>query len=69
MKRKVFIKFLESKGCTLLRHGARHDIYQNRSNGKKQPIPRHTEIDEVLARHIKKQLGISDENLGASDEE
>ena len=24
----------------------------------KQPIPRHVEIDEVLARHIKKDLGI-----------
>ncbi len=36
--------------------GANHDIYLNPRTGKKQPIPRHREIDESLARHIKKIL-------------
>jgi hypothetical protein len=29
-----------------------HDLYLNPEMGKKQPVPRHNEIDESLARHI-----------------
>lgn len=58
MKRKEFIKYLEGKGCYILRHGGRHDIYINPSNGMKQPIPRHSEIDDILVKHIKKYLGL-----------
>jgi mRNA interferase HicA len=58
MKRKEFIKQLKKEGCILLRHGSRHDIYKNPANGKKQPVPRHTEIDEQLVKHIKRYLGI-----------
>jgi mRNA interferase HicA len=43
----------------LLRHGARHDIYLNPTNGKRQPVPRHAEIDEQLAKHIRKMLGVT----------
>jgi predicted RNA binding protein YcfA (HicA-like mRNA interferase family) len=56
MKRKGLIKKLTDSGCVLLRHGSRHDLYQNPSTGKKQPIPRHNEIDENLAKHIMKEL-------------
>jgi mRNA interferase HicA len=56
MKRKELIKTITSSGCVLLRHGDRHDLYQNLRTGKKQPIPRHSEIDEILARHIIKEL-------------
>ncbi|MFH1177749.1 MAG: hypothetical protein V1750_10110, partial [Acidobacteriota bacterium] len=34
-----------------------HDIYVNPATGQKQPVPRHTDVDEVLARHIKRYLG------------
>ncbi len=60
MKRKDLVKELTIAGCVLLRHGSRHDIYLNPANGQKQPVPRHTEIDEQLAKHIKKYLGISE---------
>jgi mRNA interferase HicA len=30
----------------------------NPSTGQKQPVPRHAEIDDALAKHIKKYLGI-----------
>ena len=59
MKRKELIKQLLQRGCILFRHGARHDVYINESNGKKQPVPRDSEIDDMLAKHIKKHLGIS----------
>ena len=58
MKRKEFIRQLMRDGCVLLRPGAKHDIYINPSTGKKQPVPRHTEIDNKLAKHIRKYLGL-----------
>ena len=59
MKRQELIMQLEKAGCILKRHGSRHDIYVNINNGKKQPVPRHNEIDDHLVKHIKKQLDIS----------
>lgn len=56
MKRRDLISKLETSGCVLLRHGARHDIYHNPDTGKSQPVPRHREINEVLARKIIKDL-------------
>lgn len=58
MKRKEFIRQLMKNGCVLLRPGAKHDIYLNPSTGKEQPVPRHTEIDNGLAKHIRKYLGL-----------
>ncbi len=58
MKRKEFIKQLLKDGCILHRTGARHDIYMNPANGKKQPVPRHIEIENELVKHIRKQLGL-----------
>jgi mRNA interferase HicA len=58
MKRQAFIRALHEAGCVLLRHGARHDVYLNPATGQKQPVPRHTEIDDALAKHIKKSLGL-----------
>lgn len=58
MKRKDLVKQLAKAGCILLRHGSRHDIYLNPKNEMKQPVPRRSEVDEQLAKHIKKFLGI-----------
>ena len=58
MKRKQLVRELEQAGCVLHRHGARHDIYRNPINGRKAPVPRHTEIRDSLYRLIRKQLGI-----------
>ncbi len=60
MKRKDLIKHLEKTGCVSLRHGSRHDIYLNPLKGQKQSVPRHSEVDEKLAKHIKKFLGIEE---------
>jgi mRNA interferase HicA len=56
MKRKELIKKLTTIGCIIVRHGSNHDLYKNPATGKKQPIPRHNEIDENLARHILKEM-------------
>ena len=56
MKRKDLIKRLEESGCIFIRHGGSHDWYQNPYTGISQPIPRHNEIQEYLAKHILKML-------------
>jgi predicted RNA binding protein YcfA (HicA-like mRNA interferase family) len=56
MKRRDLIKKLESNGWYFLRAGGNHDIY---TNGKRtEPIGRHTEIDEILAKKILRRNGI-----------
>ena len=54
--RKDLIKRLEKEGCQLLRHGSKHDLYHNPKTGRTQPVPRHREINEILAKKILKDL-------------
>jgi len=56
MKRKDLIKELESMGCVFIRHGRKHDWYQNPNTKVSQPVPRHREVNEYLAKHITKML-------------
>ncbi len=56
MKRVDLIKTIEGFGCVLVRHGGKHDWYRNPVTGTSQPVPRHREIKEGLARHIIKAL-------------
>jgi predicted RNA binding protein YcfA (HicA-like mRNA interferase family) len=56
MKRRELLRKLQRQGCVRLRSGGNHDIYLNPKSGKKQPVPRHSEIDEHLARHILRYL-------------
>jgi mRNA interferase HicA len=58
MKRSELVRELLAAGCVLYRHGAKHDIYLNPANGKKQPVPRHVEIEKQLAKHIKRHLAV-----------
>lgn len=43
-------------GCEFERHGGNHDWYRNPVTGKSQPIPRHVEIHDNLAKKIIKRL-------------
>lgn len=61
MKRLDLIKRLEEMGCILLRHGGRHDIYHNPQTGNSEPVPRHREINEILAKRIIKRLSPTEE--------
>ena len=56
MKRRELIRKLEEHGCVFLRHGGKHDWYQNPLTKMSQPVPRHTDINESLAKHILKML-------------
>lgn len=52
MKRAELIRTIEQGGCVLIRHGGKHDWYHNPTTGVSQPVPRHREIKELLARRI-----------------
>jgi predicted RNA binding protein YcfA (HicA-like mRNA interferase family) len=56
MKRVDLIRAIEGLGCQFVRHGGRHDWYRNPSTGVSQPVPRHREIKESLARRIIRML-------------
>ena len=56
MKRVDLIRAIETVGCELVRHGAKHDWYRNPNTGISQAVPRHREINERLARHIIQEL-------------
>lgn len=58
MKRRDLLRRIQRQGCVLLRSGGNHDIYLNPQTGQKQPIPRHSEIDNDLAKHILRYLGL-----------
>ncbi|PHJ63226.1 hypothetical protein VF14_01670 [Nostoc linckia z18] len=56
MKRRDLISKLEEMGCIFVRHGGKHDWYQNPITKISQAVPRHREINEQLAKHIIKML-------------
>ena len=56
MKRRDLIKLLELNGWYLLRNGGSHDIYTNGT--VEEPIQRHREIPEPLAKVIIRKRGL-----------
>jgi mRNA interferase HicA len=60
MKRRRLIQHLERQGCRLVREGGRHSWWENPLLGKRSAIPRHSEISDILAKKICKDLGAGD---------
>lgn len=56
MKQRDLIKKLKSIGFEFERHGGDHDIYKRGSD--EEQIPRHKEINEILAKKILKKWGL-----------
>lgn len=56
MKKRQLIKKIEKAGAIFVRHGRSHDWYTNYKKNMSQPIPRHNEINEYLAKSIIKKL-------------
>ena len=44
------------KRIDLIRHGGNHDWYRNPQTGVSQPVPRHREVSDLLAKHIIRKL-------------
>jgi mRNA interferase HicA len=58
VKRRELVRHLQEHGCELLREGGNHSIYVNRPAGKASAVPRHSEINDSLAKKICKDLGV-----------
>jgi predicted RNA binding protein YcfA (HicA-like mRNA interferase family) len=56
MKQQELIRKIIELGAVFVRHGGNHDWYRNPMTGACQPIPRHREINELLAKSIIKKL-------------
>ncbi|MDR2731687.1 MAG: type II toxin-antitoxin system HicA family toxin [Fibromonadaceae bacterium] len=56
MKQQDLIKKITELGAIFVRHGGNHDWYRNPVTGACQPVPRHREINELLAKSIIKKL-------------
>jgi predicted RNA binding protein YcfA (HicA-like mRNA interferase family) len=59
LKRRDLVQHLETHGCQLLRKGANHSVYVNRAKGKASTVPRHREINDLLARKICRDLEVA----------
>jgi mRNA interferase HicA len=60
VKRTKLIAHLTAHRCELDREGGRHSIWWNPETGEAQAVPRHTEIDNVIARKICRALSVPD---------
>jgi mRNA interferase HicA len=58
LKRRDLVRHLEAHGWELLRDGANHSVYVNRAARKTSTVPRHREINELLARKIWRDLEV-----------
>ena len=56
MKRRKLIRILEKNGWYFKRNGGNHELY---TNGEQiEPIPRHPDVNERLARSIIKKYNL-----------
>lgn len=56
MKQRELVKKLEAAGFKLERHGGNHDVYVRGEDTEQ--IPRHKEINEILAKAIIRKWGL-----------
>lgn len=49
---------LRSHGYDLLREGVRHSWWHNPSQNRRSAVPRHSEIKDILAAKICRDLGV-----------
>lgn len=58
MKRRALLGHLQEYGCVPHREGGSHSIWINPQTGRKEAIPRHSEIKRFLARSICRNLSV-----------
>jgi len=56
MKKTELLKWIKAQGCIFVKHGKKHDVYKNPRTGVEERVPRHNNINEILARVIIKNL-------------
>jgi hypothetical protein len=52
LKRIKLLKEISKHGAVFVRHGANHDVYENPRTNTSTQVPRHNEINELVAKAI-----------------
>jgi hypothetical protein len=52
MKRQKLLKEITRRGAVFVRHGANHDIYENRRTNVSTQVPRHNELMNWSQRQL-----------------
>ena len=60
MKKDALERHLRRQGCRLLRQGAKHEWWVNGQTEERSAVPRHSEIQNVLAKKICRDLGVGE---------
>ena len=60
-KRRDLIAQIEALGCTFVREGGDHTIYQTRK-GKPLAVPRHRDVNKLTAKRILKDAQGDEKN-------
>ena len=58
MNRRALVRHLQQHGCILEREGSKHSVYRHTETRRVSTVPRHTHINEILAKKICRDLGI-----------
>jgi hypothetical protein len=56
MKRGKLLAKIAGQGAVFVRHGKKHDIYENPRTHEYTQIPRHPDINEYTANDILKRM-------------
>lgn len=57
MKYRDLVREMKKQGWYLLRQGGKHEIWTN--GDIEEPVPRHREINEMLAKKILKKMALN----------
>jgi mRNA interferase HicA len=58
VKRGALLRHLRYHGCVLKREGGSHSLWTNPANANVEAVPRHTEVPNILAKKICRNLGV-----------
>jgi mRNA interferase HicA len=64
VKRNTLLQHLRKHGCTLKREGSGHSLWSNSQTGAVEAVPRHTEISNLLAKKICRNLSVPEIGQG-----
>jgi len=58
MKHNHLIDRLKAAGCSVVRHGGKHDVWYSPITGRSRPVPRHgsKEVPKGLLKTLEKDL-------------
>jgi hypothetical protein len=58
VKRSSLLQHLRKHGCYLKREGKGHSLWSNPATGAVEAVPRPTEVSDILARKICRNLSV-----------